>query len=152
MKTIAFNLGKDAKAYIEGSTSGYAALEELKAVQNGKVVIETAEAETTTREGAGWGSSTPTIRKATVELHAMMKVSDSVLETIEDAVIAGGVIEGAFLTGARDTAGSRGPYGWWMITSFARDEPIEGVVPVDVSLKLQEFIGYTKDGSDPTPV
>ena len=150
MGVIAYNLGKDAKAYIEGSLAGFDNLVEMPTVQSGKVNVETSEADTTTREGAGWGSSSPTIRKATVEITALMKVTDAVLAKIETAVLAGGIIESAFLTGAVSVAGSRGPYGQWMIASFNRDEPIEGAVPVAITFKLQEYIGYTTDGTDPT--
>jgi len=152
MGTIAYNLGKDAKALIEGSTTGYANLVEMATVQSGKVVLETAEADTTTREGAGWGSSTPTIRKGTVEMTCLSKVTeDASLTKLEAAAIAGDIIEGAFLTGDTGVAGSRGPYGQWMISNFARDEEIEGGIPFAITLKLHEYIGYTTDGTDPTP-
>jgi len=152
MGVIAYNLGKDAKAYIEGSSAGYANLVEMATVQSGKVNVETAEADTTTREGDGWGSSSPTIRKGTVELSCLSKTTeDASLTKIEAAAIAGNILEGAFLTGTTGVAGSRGPYGKWMISSFNRDEEIEGGIPFQVTLKLQEYIGYTTDGTDPTP-
>ncbi len=106
--------------------------------------------DTTSREGNGEESSTPTTRKRKVDLSAKVKASDSALEKLDDASEEGMIIEAAFLTGPKATAGTRGTYAFWTVSSFVRDEPVKGVVAAEISLECNEYLGKVVDGVDPT--
>ena len=150
MSAVIYNLGKDATANIEGSSIGFANLDQFDTVANCSLGIEAAEADVSSRGDAGWGAMCPTIRRATVELQMILKKTDTTAAKITAAAVEGTILEAAFLTQAIAVGTAEGIYGEWCVPSYKRGEELEAGVVVDITFKLARFIGWTTDGTDPT--
>ena len=145
-----FKLGMNAKVFIHG-TAG-TALVSCVEVDNTKDVslsMEAGEADTTTRANSGWRGTAATLREGSAEFDMVWKTGDTTgLDVIQAAFLASTTISAAVLTGALATADSDGPYGDWSVTNFSRSEPLEDVITVSVTLKLETFTAWISDGAE----
>ncbi len=145
--------GLFAKAYVEGASAGFDNLVEMTLVRDASVDIESSTTDITIRGNGGWGAEGVVLNKATAEMEVLFKPSDTTYQTLKTAALQRLPVEAAFLTGAKGTeavAGSEGPYGKWVITKMSRPEPLEDAIKISFSLSLNEFIGWTDDGTDPS--
>lgn len=141
-----YELGMNAVAYYEESTTGLANLDPLTNVKDVTVNLEAAEADITTRANSGWRATAASLRDASVDFETVFKPTDAGFDALNTAFLTGEPIEMAFLTGATGVADSAGPYGDWVVTNFSRSEPLEEAITVQVSVKMAEFKEWITDG------
>lgn len=139
-----FALGMNAKLYqaaaaADPSTLDPSTMTEMDNVTNVNLTMEANEANTTTRANKGWESTTPTVRRATLEFEMMFKPSDTQCQAIRNAYLTNGTVALAALTGLYTEAGNEGPIGNWSITNFSRSEELEEAVKYNVTAKLSTF-------------
>lgn len=139
-----FSLGMNAKLYqaasaADPSTLDPATMTEMDNVTNVNLSMEANEANTTTRANQGWESTSPTLRRATLEFEMMFKPGDVQCQAIRNAYLSNGTLAFAALTGPLDESGNEGPVGNWSITNFSRSEELEEAVKYNVTAKLSTF-------------
>lgn len=122
--------GYAAKLYV--GTAGSTAGTEVSIVRDATVSMEAAEADDTTRGGGGWGSTSVTIRKATVEFEIRYDPAAAGFATIRNAYDAGSAIALC----PRDSAGGSGIDADFVISNFSNPQPLEGILVVNVTAKL----------------
>ena len=144
MSTVLFVMGMNAKAYFGAAEASLGSLNEMSNIKDLKVAMEAGEADVTTRANSGWEATAPTLKTCSADFNMQWKPGDLAFEAIKDAFLAGGQIELALLTGAKDASGSEGPKGSFSITKFERNEQLKEAVMVDVTAKLAVFGEWVK--------
>ena len=139
-----FSLGMNAKLYQAASTADPSTLDpatmtEMDNVTNVNLSMEANEANTTTRANKGWESTSPTLRRATLEFEMVFKTGDVQCQAIRSAYLSNGTVAFAALTGPHDESGNEGPIGNWSITNFTRNEDLEEAIKYNVTAKLSTF-------------
>jgi hypothetical protein len=97
--------------------------------------LETGEADATTRGNNGWRATVATLKDASLEFEMVWDTEDDDFTAIRNAFLNNTPIEMAVLDGAHSVPGSQGLRASFMVTSFTRNEPLEEVITVSVSLK-----------------
>ena len=145
---MAFKLGKDAVAYFNATAgtllSGMSSL--LDGVRDIQLGMGSGTAKTTTRASGGWETELPTLRNLEVSLKIPLDVANAGYQALALAFTTGASIAAAFLTDAKIVTGAEGPVGDFTVTKFDRNEPLDGEVEVDVTLKLCAFTAWCKVG------
>jgi len=145
---MGMKLGKDAVGYYHATAgtalSGMTAM--LTGVRDVQLSMGAGSAKTSTRGGGGWETELPTIRTLAVSLKIPLDPTDAGYIALMTAFTTGARIAGAFLTDAKSVAGAEGPVGDFSVTKFDRGEPLDGVLEVDVELKLATYLCWCKVG------
>ena len=139
-----FLLGMNAKIYYGEAEAELSTLTEMTNVRDVTLTLEAGEADVTTRANKGWRSTAPTLRECTVEFEMLWIQSDAGFQAVKTAFLAATLVRLAVLTGESDAAGTEGPVGDFCVTKFDRNEPLDGEVEVDVTLKLAKFTAWNK--------
>lgn len=129
-------LGLDAKLYWDDEAS-YAS-PTWNIIDNAMAVtlnLETAEADVTTRGSGGWRATVATLKDASVDFSMLWDTADTAFAAIKDAYLSKGAINIAAMDGPIATSGSQGLRAPMMVTKFTRNEPLDGPVTVDVTVK-----------------
>lgn len=139
-----FALGMNAKLYqaaavADPATLDPATMSEMDNVTNVNLSMEANEANTTTRANQGWESTSPTLRRATLEFEMVFKTGDAQCQAIRNAYLTNGTVALAALTGLYSETGNEGPIGNWSITNFSRNEDLEEAIKYNVTAKLSTF-------------
>jgi hypothetical protein len=145
---MSMKLGKDAVGYYH-ATAG-TELGDMSAVFSGASDIQLSmgagAAKTSTRGGGGWDTELPTLRALSVSMKIPLDPTDAGYIALMTAFTTGALIAAAFLTDTKATAGAEGPVGSFAVTKFDRGEPLDGVLEVDVELKLSAYLCWCKVG------
>lgn len=132
---MAFVLGINAKAYHNTGSYGTPTWDEMPNVKDVTVSGDTSEADLTTRGGSGWAQTAGVITSGQVEFQAVWDAADTDLEAILDAWTGKTLIDMAFMDGNIATTGQQGLRAEFAVLNFTRNEPLEGALMVDITLK-----------------
>jgi len=145
---MSMKLGKDAVGYYHATAgtalSGMTAM--LTGVSDVQLNMGAGAAKTSTRGGAGWETELPTLRTLEATLKIPFDPTDAGYIALMTAYTTGAKIAAAFLTDAKSVDGAEGPVGDFSVVKFDRNEPLDGVSEVDVSLKLSTYLCWCKIG------
>lgn len=138
MSTAQVILGLDARLYRNTGTSQNPTWVAINNVKDLTITIEKGEADATTRASGGWKQTVPTIKDATVEFEMVWDPSDAGFTAIQTAFFNNEGIELAAMDGplpppqGKTVQGLRALFG---VQKFSRNEPLEEVLTVSVTLK-----------------
>ena len=124
------HLGADAKAYY--GTAGSTANTLMSNIKDVTLNLEAGEADTTTRAGGGWRSTRPTLLEGTAEFAMQYDPTEGAFSDIKDAFLDKTSIALRFL----HAASGEGIDADFSIMSFSRPEPLEDVIVVNVTAKI----------------
>lgn len=141
---MAMKLGMNAQVYYHATAT--TALSGMTLIATGvrdvSLSISAATAKVTTRNSGGWEQELPTLKSLEVSLKIPLDPTDAFYQQLQTSFIAGGTFSSAFLTDTKATSGSTGPVGDFSVTKFDRAEPLDGVMEMDVTLKLAKFTAW----------
>ena len=141
-----FILGMNGKLYFSttlmSSTTPPVSPTLIGNVTDVNVNLSTGEADITTRSNGGWRATVPTLREMTIDFEMQWKPGDEAFEAIKDAYLANGEICIVCLDKTIATAGAQGPAGNFVVTNFARSEPLEEAMKVSVTLKASSYMTW----------
>lgn len=131
-------LGLNAKLYRNTGTYETPTWTEITNVKDVTLNLEKGEADATTRGSSGWRQTVATLKDASVEFEMVWDPSDQGFQAIKDSffndtAIDIAVMDGPIPPGAGET--SQGLRAEWTVTKFSRNEPLEEVLTVSVTIK-----------------
>jgi len=97
--------------------------------------MENTEADATTRAGGGWKAVITSLTEASLEFQMIWDTADAGFTAFQNAFLNKSTIGIAAMDAAIATVGSEGLKADMTVTRFARSEPQEGPILVDVTLK-----------------
>ena len=128
-------IGLDAKLYYNANTYASPSWTELTNVKDVSLSMDAGEADASTRGSGGWKITEATLRSASIEFEMTWDTSKAWFIALRDAYLAGTLVEMACMDGAIATSGKEGLRAGMSVTEFMRNEPLEGVVTVSVTVK-----------------
>ena len=131
-------LGLNAKLYRNTGTQETPTWTEIANVKDVTLNLEKGEADATTRASSGWRQTVATLKEATVEFEMVWDPSDEGFQAIKDGFFNNTAIDIAVMDGPLPPASgetSQGLRAQWAVTKFSRNEPLEEVLTVSVSIK-----------------
>lgn len=132
---MGFEVGIDCKVYYDASGVGGSTWAELTIVSGDPTLtMEHAEAEVKVR-GNNWVRVLQSLTSATIQMDIAYDNTDAGYEALRNAFLNKTDIGIAMMDGAVESTGSEGLQADMKVMSFNRNEPIEGLVTVSVSLK-----------------
>ena len=128
-------LGMNAKLY--RNTGSYAVPNwvEVDNVKDLTLALEKGEADATTRANNGWRATVGTLKDGSLEFEMVWDSSDANFTAVKDAYFNNANIEFAVMDGDITTSGSQGLRATMSILNFSRNEPLEELVSVNVTIK-----------------
>ncbi|MCP4248085.1 MAG: hypothetical protein GY778_13645 [bacterium] len=120
---------------IGGITGGgsWIALTNVKDVTAG---LEQNEADATTRANAGWRATVAALKSGTLEFDMVWDTADAGFTAIKNAFFGATAALRKIGMQVLDGAGGEGLQADWNVMKFDRNEPLEEVVTVSVSMKI----------------
>ena len=136
-------LGMDAVLYFqrEGTREAWPDtgvppnLEEVDNVRNLTANLDHAEADATTRGNNGWRATEPTLKEASIDFNIVFDADDSFFRAVRNAWLNKTKLALAVLSGAADATGTEGLWADFKVSSFKKNEELEDVQSVDVTVK-----------------
>jgi predicted secreted protein len=131
-------LGLNAKLYRNTGTQQNPTWTEIANVKDLTLNLEKGEADATTRAAGGWRQTVATLKEATVEFEMVWNPSDAGFSAIKDAFFNNTALDLAIMDGPLPPPSgqtSQGLRAEWVVTKFSRNEPLEEVLTVSVTLK-----------------
>jgi predicted secreted protein len=131
-------LGLDAKLYRNTGTPSSPTWTLISNVKDLTLTLEKGEADATTRAAGGWEQMVATVKRASVEFDMVWDTEDTGFAAIRDAFFNNGTIELAVMDGVlpppsgKTSSGLRAVFN---VTKFTRNEPLQEVLTVSVTLK-----------------
>lgn len=132
-------LGMNCKLFRNTGSYASPTWDEVTNTKDVTQTVEKSEADATTRANNGWRATMGALKDATVEFQMVWNPGDADFEAFRDAFLNDTLIDCAALDGDMVTSGSQGLRAEFSVLTFSRNEPLEEVVTVDVTLKP----GYT---------
>ena len=136
-------LGMSAKLYRNSGSYESPDWEEMPAIKDVTLNLETGEADLTTRGNAGWRATIATIKDGSVEFEAIWDSDDAGFTALRTAYFENSSIEVAVMDGDIEEAGSEGLRATMSVTNFSRNEPLEEAITASITLKPT----YAKDAA-----
>ncbi len=129
-------LGMNAKLYYkEGGYKGAASWAELTNVRDNTLNMEKAEADVTTRGNDGWRAIIGALKEGALEFQMVWDTVEAGFEAIHDAFFNDTKI-GLACMDADGIDDGTGLIGDFVVLNFSREEPLEGPMLANVSVKL----------------
>lgn len=128
-------LGLDCKIYRNTGNYASASWNEIGNVKDVTLTLEKAEADASTRGTSGWRARKGTLKDATIEFTMVWDTADADFTNIQQNFLNNGTVEFAVCDGAINTNNTQGLRTTCDIMTFTRNEPLEDVVTVNVTLK-----------------
>ena len=128
-------LGMNAKLYRNTGTYAVPNWVEVDNVKDLTLALEKGEADATTRANNGWRATVGTLKDGSLEFEMVWDSSDANFTAVKDAYFNNTNIEFAVMDGAITTSGSQGLRATMSILNFSRNEPLEELVSVNVTIK-----------------
>lgn len=141
---MGFKLGLDAKIYRQTSgtraawpaTESAPNLSEITNVRDVTVNMTKAEADATTRGSGGWKQTVATLKDASVDFEMVWDTADTHFTAIQESFTSQNTsIALAILDGVSTVEDTQGLWADFMVTGFEKQEPLEGVQMVKVTVK-----------------
>ena len=121
---------------------------ELSEITDVRATFEKEDVNVTTRASGGWAASAGWLKSCTLEFKILLQTGGAEdgaagFIAVETAykTLGGQIALGAY-TGDIETEGMEGIVGDFAITSFSRDEAVEGVIFYGVTAKMVKFTEY----------
>jgi len=130
-------LGVNCKAYRNDDLADYDAPDwvEVTKLRDVSINVEAAEADMSSRAGAGWEEILPSLRKATIETEIIYNPADTEWAAMNDAFHAGTSIQYAFVDGDIATPGTQGLRATFAVTKFSTPQPLTDGCKTSVTLR-----------------
>lgn len=137
-----FTLGMKCQLLFGAPEDALGALTEVENVKDVTLNMSKATADATTRGNQGWRANVGTLRECNVDFQIQWEPGDAFFDALLASFLGDDLVRLAVL----DEAGY-GPLGDFSVTNFTRNEELEGVVTVDVTVELSVFDEWV----EPTP-
>lgn len=102
----------------------------------------TEEADITTRANNGWKATATTLKDGSLVFEMLWKPDDDAFADIQAAWLGGDEIAMAAMSDDIDTPGAEGLVANFSVANFTRNEPVAGVVTVNVTVKPSSFADW----------
>ncbi len=137
-------LGLNAKLYIDDEASYVSPTwNELSNCKDLTQTLEKNDADVTVRGNNGWRAHVGVLKDGGLEFKMLWDTSDPNFQIILNAFLARAFpddsVNVAALDGDIETPGSQGLHSMMIVTTFTRNEPLEGPLDVDVKLMPTYF-------------
>jgi len=152
-----FVLGENCVAYYDATTvtasdnatlltaiTAAASTGVISNVKDLKINLTADKADISTRAGAGWKATVPTLKDGSVTFGMLWKPGDVNFAALLAAYLAGSEVFFAALDGVYSVSGNQGIAGNFTVSNFSRNEPLTGAVEVEVELSPSSFTGWFK--------
>ncbi len=128
--------GKDAKLYYcAAGIGGTPVWTEIPGIRDLKLNTPLTEADLSTRSGGGWKATAGVLFDASIDFDLLFDTAKAAIVALETAYYARTTLGIACMSGEVAAAGSRGLWADCQVMKFDRDEGLNGVITVSVSLK-----------------
>ena len=147
MAANTYAFGANAKLYYAAAGANPDGSLELSEITDVRATFEKEDVNVTTRASAGWAASAGWLKSCTMEFKILLQTGAedgaAGFLAVETAykTLGGQIALGAY-TGDIATEGMEGIVGDFAITSFSRDEAVEGVIFYGVTAKMVKFTEY----------
>ena len=128
-------IGFDCKIYYNANTYASPTWTLIANVKDVTLSMEATDIEVANRSASGWSESIQGLKKGAIDFQIDWDTSAAGFTSIRDAFLNGTDLEMAVMDGAIATSGKQGLRATMTVLSFARNEGLEDVVTVDVSVK-----------------
>lgn len=129
---MARKLGIEAKLmYKVGGQAAGGSWIELTNTKDVTLNLEKSEADATTRGNAGWRATVAVLKDGSVEFEMVWDTEDPGFAALKDSYFDNEIIGLQVL----DSAGGEGLQADFMVTNFSRNEPLEELLTVSVTVK-----------------
>lgn len=139
MTTSGLVAGWEGVAYYNSATYGTPTWVECTSIKDCGLPLEKSEEACPTRGTGGWNATAGVLKDAPIEFQFQYKKSSGALpadvQAFLDAWLNGDLIDCEFLDGPNDVTGVQGLRAWFEVIKFKRNEPVSGLMTVDVSVK-----------------
>jgi hypothetical protein len=133
---MAAKMGIDGKLYFcAAGIGGTPTWTELTNVKNVTLNNTKAEADATTRSNNGWKAVVATLKEASIEFEMVWDPEDAGLTAIYGSYMANTPLGIACVDGAITGQGANGFMADCMVSSVSREESLEGVMTLKVTVK-----------------
>ena len=152
MSQVSYVLGQKAKLYFYNKSGGQvntpgplpnplpnpmvpADWAEIGNTKDVTLNLEKGEADVTTRQANGWRAKVGTLKDGSIEFEMVWDSGNTAFNAIKSAYFNDTALGIQCLDGANSLAASQGLQGDFSVTNFTRNEPLEEVLTVKVTLK-----------------
>lgn len=138
MSTASVVLGLNAKLYRNTGTQQSPTWTDIANIKDLTLNLEKGEADATTRASSGWRQTVATLKEASVEFEMVWDPSDQGFQAIQEAFFNNTALDLAIMDGTLPPSTGQTVQGLradWAVTKFSRNEPLEEVLTVSVTLK-----------------
>jgi hypothetical protein len=126
-------IGLDARLYRNSGSYSTPTWVEVKQARDVTLTLERGTAEVSKR-GSKWKTYLPALKDATIEFELAYDPADANFTALRTAYLDGTVIDMAILDGVV-TQGGSGFRSEFIVTSFTRNEPLEDLMTVSVTIR-----------------
>lgn len=127
-------IGLDAKLYRSGGEWGSGSWSEITSARDVTLNLEQGTAEVAKR-GMSWKQYLAALKDASIEFELAYDGSDANFTALKTAFMDGTKVEMAVMDGDIAATGSQGLHAEMIVTNFSRNEPLEEILTVSVTLK-----------------
>ncbi len=128
-------LGLDAKLYRNTGTYAVPAWNEVTNAKDVTLNLEAGEVDASRRGSGGWRETLTALKDGSVEFELVYDNADTEFTALKDAFFNGTTVELAVMDGEIATTGTQGLRATMSVTNFSRNEPLEEVLTVSVTVK-----------------
>lgn len=128
-------LGMNCRAYRNSGTYGSPTWVVNNDIRDLTLIIETGEADVTTRGNNGWEAMVATLKKGSIDTECIWDSSNTEFKALFDAFLTNSVVEMAFLDGDIASNGSQGLRASFSVVKCSRKEPLTEAVKAEFNLK-----------------
>ena len=128
-------LGLDCKIYYNANTYASPTWTEIANVKDVTLNMEATEISVANRSASGWSESLMGLRNASVAFQIDYDNAAAGYVAIRDAYLNSTDLEMAIMDGAVATSGSEGLRATMAVLSFTRNEGLEDIVTVDITVR-----------------
>jgi len=128
--------GNEAKAYHNTGTYGTPVWDEIANIRDLTLAVEKNKIDASTR-GSTWRKNKFGLKDASVDFQMIFDEDDADFEVVRDAFFAApanAAVEFAIMSEDITTVGSEGLRALFEVASFTKNEPLEDIQTVDVSI------------------
>jgi hypothetical protein len=132
---MAIRLGIQCRLYRNTGTYQNPVWNEIRAVRDVTLNLQTAKADVTSRANNGWRANVATLREASIETQLLWDPSEDDFTVLLNAYLNNTTIEILALDGPVTQTGSQGLRAECSVTAFSRSEALEEAVTAAVTLE-----------------
>lgn len=131
--------GYEGVHYYNSGTYASPTWNEMPNVKDSGLPLEWSEESVATKGNGGWQATEGVLKDAPVEFQMQYRKSAGALpddiQAMLTAWLNGDLVDMKILDGPEDVTGSQGLRAWFRVLKFKRNEPVAGLIVVDVAIK-----------------